>query len=116
MNTDTFKGRWRQLEGKVKETFGKLTDDDLLAAEVNADQLIGAIQERYGYTTEQAAAAWDEFLQRVGFAVDAAGHRIEDGRTPDDVTPPIAPAEPPLVIDKVVGQAEVDARIARKEF
>jgi uncharacterized protein YjbJ (UPF0337 family) len=29
MNRDTLKGNWKQFRGKVKETWGELTDDDL---------------------------------------------------------------------------------------
>ena len=33
---------------------GKLTDDDLEVIEGKKDQLVGRLQERYGYTKEQA--------------------------------------------------------------
>lgn len=85
MNAQTIKGDWKQLRGQVKETFGKLTDDDLLVAEGNADQLVGAIQKRYGYTRDQAQEAWQSFAQRAGVAADnavdhvrAAGNEVRD--------------------------------------
>ncbi len=61
MNDDILKGQWRQLRGTVRENFGRLTDDDLDVAGGNMDQLIGKIQERYGYTKEQARTEWDRF-------------------------------------------------------
>ncbi len=64
MNTDTLQGKWKQLRGNMKEAFGKLTDDDLLQADGNADKLQGALQERYGYTKEQAQAEWNKFAQK----------------------------------------------------
>jgi uncharacterized protein YjbJ (UPF0337 family) len=54
MNTDQIKGSWKQLKGKIKEKWGKLTDDDLTVIAGERDQLLGKLQERYGYTKEQA--------------------------------------------------------------
>lgn len=54
MNTDQLAGNWKQLKGKVKERWGKFTDDDVKIIEGQKDQLIGRLQERYGYTREQA--------------------------------------------------------------
>lgn len=64
MNSDTFQGKWKQLRGNIKETFGKLTDDDLMQVEGSADKMLGALQERYGYTKEQAQTEWDKFAQK----------------------------------------------------
>jgi uncharacterized protein YjbJ (UPF0337 family) len=64
MNNDTLQGKWKQLRGNVKTTFGKLTDDDLLQADGNADKMQGALQERYGYTKEQAQTEWNKFAQK----------------------------------------------------
>ncbi len=72
MNSDTFQGKWKQLRGNLKATFGKLTDDDLLQADGNADKLQGVLQERYGYTKEQAQTEWHKFTQKyVDKAEDA---------------------------------------------
>src|SRR6266478_6276659 len=48
MNKDKAAGQWKQIKGKVKEQWGKLTDDDLTVLEGNEAQLIGKVQERYG--------------------------------------------------------------------
>ena len=52
MNWDQIAGNWKQVKGKVK--WGKLTDDDLDVIEGKKDQLVGRLQERYGYSKEQA--------------------------------------------------------------
>jgi uncharacterized protein YjbJ (UPF0337 family) len=60
---EKFKGSWTQTKGAVKEQWGKLTDDDLLAIEGRRDQLVGKIQTRYGITREQAEAqvsSWEQ--------------------------------------------------------
>lgn len=61
MNNDTIKGQWKQLSGKFKARWGKLTDDDLQVAEGNADYLVGKIQERYGIARDEAQRQVDEF-------------------------------------------------------
>ncbi len=62
MNWDQFEGNWKQIQGAAKEKWGKLTDDDLLVIGGKSDQLAGKLQERYGYTKEQAQQHIDEFL------------------------------------------------------
>lgn len=54
MNQDIFEGKWKELRGQVKEWWGKLTDDDLERVGGKADQLIGLLQQKYGYTKEHA--------------------------------------------------------------
>ena len=54
MNRDQIQGEWKQLKGKAKEQWGKLTDDDLTRVEGNIDQLAGRIQERYGIERAEA--------------------------------------------------------------
>jgi uncharacterized protein YjbJ (UPF0337 family) len=54
MNQDIFEGKWKEMRGQVKEWWGELTDDDLQQMDGKADQLIGALQKRYGYTKEEA--------------------------------------------------------------
>ncbi|SUG97662.1 stress-response protein [Salmonella enterica subsp. enterica] len=54
MNKDEAGGNWKQFKGKMKEQWGKLTDDDMTVIEGKRDQLVGKIQERYGYQKDQA--------------------------------------------------------------
>lgn len=61
MNWDRIEGNWKQFAGKVKEKWGKLTDDDLTAIAGKTDQLVGRIQERYGIEKDAAAKDLDAF-------------------------------------------------------
>ncbi len=61
MNEDRIKGQWRQLNGKLKSRWGKLTDDDLQVADGNAEYLAGKLQERYGLARDEAAKQVREF-------------------------------------------------------
>ena len=54
MNKDIFEGKWKETRGQVKEWWGKLTDDDLERVGGKADQLIGLLQQKYGYTRQRA--------------------------------------------------------------
>lgn len=62
MNRDTLKGQWKQLAGKAKTQWAKLTEDDWLRVEGNIDQLSGRIQERYGLAREKADEEIDAFV------------------------------------------------------
>jgi uncharacterized protein YjbJ (UPF0337 family) len=54
MNWDRIEGNWKSFKGRVKEKWGKLTDDDLDYAAGKRDQLSGKIQERYGIARDEA--------------------------------------------------------------
>jgi uncharacterized protein YjbJ (UPF0337 family) len=54
MNKDQAAGGWKELKGKIKQQWGKLTDDDLTVLEGSADELSGRIQKRYGIAKEEA--------------------------------------------------------------
>jgi len=62
MTKDILKGKWKQLKGSVKSQWGKLTDDEVDRVEGETQKLVGLIQEKYGYTKEQAEAEVSEFL------------------------------------------------------
>lgn len=54
MNSDTIKGNWKELKGKVQAKWGKLTNDELDRIEGNREQLAGAIQKSYGVARDEA--------------------------------------------------------------
>ena len=61
MNWDRVSGNWKQFRGKVKEQWGKLTDDDLTVIKGKRDQLEGKIQERYGYDKDRVKKEVDDW-------------------------------------------------------
>ena len=65
MNTQTIKGNWMQLKGEIRETWGKLTDDDMDVIAGQRDQLIGKIQERYGKTVDVIDREVQDFEARL---------------------------------------------------
>lgn len=54
MNEDVLKGQWKQLKGRVREKWGKLTNDDVETIQGRSEQLVGRIQERYGIARNEA--------------------------------------------------------------
>lgn len=64
MNNDRAAGAWKQLKGKVKEQWGKLTDDEIDQLEGRGEQLAGKLQERYGLAREEAERQAKEFRAR----------------------------------------------------
>ncbi|MBA2114597.1 CsbD family protein [Bremerella alba] len=61
MNWDTIEGNWKQFTGKIREQWGKLTDDDLEVIAGKRDRLSGKIQERYGVAKDEAERQIDEY-------------------------------------------------------
>jgi len=61
MNWDQVEGNWKQFTGKVRERWGRLTDDDVDQIGGKRDQLLGKIQERYGVTKEEAEKQLKDF-------------------------------------------------------
>ena len=62
MNWDRIAGNWKQTTGKVKEQWGKLTDDDLTVINGKQDQLVGRIQERYGLAKDEVNRQLDALI------------------------------------------------------
>ena len=53
MDWDRISGDWTQWKGRVRERWGKLTDDHLDVVAGRRDQLAGRIQEVYGLSKEE---------------------------------------------------------------
>jgi len=65
VNWQQFKGDWNVARGKLREQWGRLTDDDLEQIEGRREHLLGRVQQRYGMTREEAERAVDSWLDRV---------------------------------------------------
>lgn len=63
MNSDILEGKWKQMKGEIKRRWGRLTDDDLTEAEGSTEKLIGRLQERYGYSRDQAEREVHELIE-----------------------------------------------------
>jgi uncharacterized protein YjbJ (UPF0337 family) len=59
------KGKWKQNVGAAKAQWGKLTEDELMQTEGNAERLAGKIQEKYGVAKDEAKKQADDFLSKI---------------------------------------------------
>jgi uncharacterized protein YjbJ (UPF0337 family) len=61
-NKDVIAGKWKQLKGKIQQKWAKVTHDDVLKMEGTATELEGVLQQKYGFTKEDAEKSIQEFL------------------------------------------------------
>lgn len=79
MNRDTLHGQWTQLKGKVRERWGKLTDDDLDRIAGKREQLVGTIQEKYGQAREKVEEEVRDFESRMDKESSTSSKREHSG-------------------------------------
>lgn len=79
MNWDRIEGNWKQAKGKVKEKWGKLTDDQLDVINGKREHLVGVLQESYGIAKDEAERQikdWEKLNEReFDAAVDPTRRR-----------------------------------------
>lgn len=76
MNWDRIEGSWKQITGKAREKWGKLTDDDWQTIGGKKDQFVGKVQERYGVAKDEAQRQADEWAKTLRDE-DYAAHQAE---------------------------------------
>lgn len=64
MNKDIFEGKWEETKGKMKQAWGKLTDDDFMEIEGNHQEVYGKLQKHYGYSKDEAEKAINDFRNK----------------------------------------------------
>lgn len=62
MNKNITIGKLRELKGKFKQQWGNLTDDDITKLEGKEDQLIGLLQQKYGFSKDRAEKDIERFV------------------------------------------------------
>ena len=62
MNKDIIQGKWSEVKGKVKQQWGKFTDDDITRMKGSFEELSGHIQKIYGYQKDQAEKEINKFI------------------------------------------------------
>jgi uncharacterized protein YjbJ (UPF0337 family) len=65
MDWNRVEGNWRQLRGRAKQQWGKLTDDDLTTVAGRREELAGKVQERYGIARDAARKQVDEWARNA---------------------------------------------------
>lgn len=70
MNKEQVQGNWNQFKGKVLETWGDLTDDDITLLKGKRDQFFGKLQEKYGIAKEEAEKQIKDFEKSTNYRYD----------------------------------------------
>jgi uncharacterized protein YjbJ (UPF0337 family) len=109
MNWDQVEGKWKQYKGQIREKWGELTDDDIHVIGGRRDELIGKIQERYGFAKEKAAKEVDSFVktlkqQPVQTVIVERDVYVPDSRAPKDLDNPRTASNELREKYKVAGQ------------
>jgi uncharacterized protein YjbJ (UPF0337 family) len=65
MNSEQFEGKWKQIQGQIRQRWGHLTDNDMQVIAGKRDVLIGRVEERYGLAKEKASVEVDGFLNSL---------------------------------------------------
>lgn len=64
MNKDIIQGHWTEVKGKLRQQWGKFTDDDISRLKGSTQELQGLLQQRYGYAKEKAQEQINDFVKR----------------------------------------------------
>jgi uncharacterized protein YjbJ (UPF0337 family) len=75
MNSEQFEGKWKQIQGQIRQKWGHLTDNDMQVIAGKRDVLIGRVEERYGLAKEKATAEVDGFLKSLQAQPE---HNVQD--------------------------------------
>lgn len=105
MEPDQVKANQTAISGQMKAKWNALTDGDIAGIAGQKDQLVGKLQERYGYAKEQAEREADEFL-RLHPETEMGGNQGKNQPTPPPTMlvpprreePSPAPAAPPIPV------------------
>lgn len=54
MNKEQAEGKFEQVKGEIKKTWGKLTDNDILLYKGEREKFLGKVKEHYGLAKEDA--------------------------------------------------------------
>jgi uncharacterized protein YjbJ (UPF0337 family) len=65
MNWDQIEGKWKEMKGKMRSKWSKLTDDDVEAIGGKKDVLLGRLQQRYGYKKDEAERELDNWMNTI---------------------------------------------------
>ncbi len=70
MNWEQIKAEWKDVKGKARVQWGKLTDDELARIRGNREQLEAALQKRYGVAKDEAQRQIDAWAQKLKHAIE----------------------------------------------
>ncbi len=93
MNKDILQGEWTQIKGKIKEKWGKLTDNDLTEINGKKEQLLGKLEKAYGYTKDRALQELNEWEKKINSSYSSSSQfsSSQQSKSDRDTTKPFKP-------------------------
>ncbi len=74
MDWNIIEGKWHEFKGLARQEWGKLSRDELEEIAGKKDRLVGKLQQKYGYASDEAARQADAWAKQ------------QDTKQPDEVT------------------------------
>lgn len=65
MKWDQIEGKWKELSGKDRASWGEFTDNELVQIAGKREQLIGMLQQKYGLAREEAERQADKWAKKL---------------------------------------------------
>lgn len=78
ISAQELQGKWSSIRGKVKEKWGQLTEDDLMIAGGNVDQLVGKIEQKTGETRQAIESFFSDLMRGGGGQSGGIGHVVHE--------------------------------------
>ena len=73
MNEDILKGKWLEIKGRVKEKWGKLTNNDQCEIEGKGEKLLGLLRKKYGYIRDKAEPEYKDTVELAEIVISIRG-------------------------------------------
>ena len=83
-NWDHIAGDWTQWKCRVRERWGKLTDDQLDVVGGRREQLSGRIQEVYGVTKDEADRQLNNWQRNLAVEYEETEIVLDDDDEPEE--------------------------------
>jgi len=64
MNKNIIQGKWKEVKGKIKQQWGKVTDDEVAKMKGSYEELDGILQKKYGYNQDQTKKEIENFVKK----------------------------------------------------
>jgi uncharacterized protein YjbJ (UPF0337 family) len=71
VNKEQIEGKWEQLKGGLKKTWGNLTDDEIAQFRGDRQKFLGTLEEKYGVKKEEAEKRIKELENRYDYTAAA---------------------------------------------
>jgi uncharacterized protein YjbJ (UPF0337 family) len=71
MSAPILEGNWDEIKGKLKQKWGKLTNDDIKVIEGSYGELQGKLQKAYGYKKAEVEHEIESFLEELNLSNEA---------------------------------------------